>query len=113
MDIGIPMYNNSVRTTLDGEWDEDELVGDVLDECMKILPGMTARYTNRAMIDRDMMLPQYMASHICEENDLIEIYNREYDKHRNDGKFGITYFDEWLSKEITRLVNANLVGGKR
>ena len=114
MDMGVSMYSGDIsRVTLDGEWDEDELKGDVYDECMKNLPGMVEKYKGRAVFDKNMWLPQYMASQICDEHDLIEVYNKEYDRHRNEGKFGIVHFDAWVLAEMKKLVSANLVGGKK
>lgn len=111
---GIPMYaGNSHRLTIDKEWDEEELAGDVSDECIKLVPQLAEKFKDRAMADRDLMKPQYMASKICEENDLIEIYNKEYDRHRNEDIFGIHWFDAWVLAEIKKIASSNLVGDKK
>lgn len=105
------------RRTLDGEWAEDELKADVWDEMNKLLNG--DKHTNskgwldknkeRALKDYDLVKVDYLTEYIINNNDLVENYNRLYDKHRNDDnkKFGIVYFDEWLVEIGTRTLNQN------
>ena len=105
------------RYTLDGEWSESELKGSIADEAMKLLqgdktsPGWIVKTSGRAKIDKDLEFPEFLANKIIDENDIIEKYNSLVDKHRNDPKvkFGICYFDEWCIKEMTKILNNNLV----
>ena len=76
-------YRSTPRTTLDNEWTEEELRGDIYDECMKLLPEYEQKYKHKAVYDKDLFKPQYLAEKIISENDLVEAYNREYDKHRD------------------------------
>lgn len=109
----IPMYDSNERTTLDGEWTHEELDDNIYDECVKLIPKYEQRHAGRAVYDRDLYLPQFLAEKIKTENgDLIEIYNREADKHRNENKFGICWFDKWIETQVKCIMNANLVGGK-
>lgn len=107
----IAMYQPRVRTTLDGEWTEEELKEDVYDVCIE---EMTAdklkKYQYRALRNRDLLKPQYMAETILNQiNDIIELYNTEYDKHRNERKFGIVWYDEAIKSKINKLLKENLV----
>ena len=104
-------YSSAPRTTLDNEWTEEELSGDVYDECVKLLPEYEQKYSNRAVYDKDLFKPAYLAEKITSENDLIEVYNKEYDKHRDQNMFGIVWFDKWIASTIRKIMNDNLVGG--
>lgn len=109
--FGQPMYCQQDRTTIDGQWTEEELNGDIYDEVVKYYAtnNVKENYANRAMTDKDLIKPQYMVEKICEENDLVEVYNTQYDKRRSENKFGICYFDEWLNKMICKLLKENLI----
>lgn len=100
------------RTTLDDEWTEEELRGDVYDECTKILTKVAPKHNTRAMYDSNLLKVPYLVEDICNEYDLIEEYNKQYDKHRHENKFGIHYFDDWLRSVINIKLAQNLVGGK-
>lgn len=104
-------YGPSIKFTIDGEWDEEELKGDVFDEVYKYYNenNVQKKYQNKALYDRDMLKPQYMIEEIQTQYDLIEEYNRQYDKRKSEKKFGIVYFDEWLNKEILKILRDNLV----
>ena len=110
----LQMYGSiAPRTTLDGEWTEEELAGDIVDECIKLLPEYEKKYAHKAVYNENLYKPEYMAESIkIEAGDLIEVYNREYDRHRNDSKFGIYWYDEWVRQQIKRRMKSNLVGGK-
>lgn len=107
----IAMYQPEVRTTLDGEWEEDELIEDVYDVCIEVMtPKLLKKYQYRALKDVDLLKPQYMAEHILGQiDDVIELYNKEYDKHRNENKFGIIWYDEAISKMIKSELRGNVV----
>jgi hypothetical protein len=108
------VYGSSPRTTLDGEWTEEELAGDIYDECTKAVGDYPQKYKNRAVYDSDLFKPQYLAEKIRNENDdLIEIYNKLYDQHRNENKFGIHWFDLWVQKQIRHIMSDNLVGNAK
>ena len=112
------MYQgNTERYTLDKEWTEEELKEDVMDEALKILNGANgkdgwlAKTAGRAKRDKDLDYPEFLANRVIEEYDLIEEYNKQVDKHRNDEvkKFGIHYFDEWCIKIMNKLLKENLL----
>lgn len=107
----IAMYQPEVRTTLDGEWEEDELTEDVYDICIEVMtPKLLKKYQYRALKDVNLLKPQYMAEHILGQiDDVIELYNKEYDKHRNENKFGIIWYDEAISKMIKSELRGNVV----
>ena len=51
-----------IRTTVDDKWDEEELRGDVYDVCVEVMtPKLLEQYKYRALKDKDLLLPQYMA----------------------------------------------------
>lgn len=105
---------NKERVTLDGEWTESELRDDVYDEVSKLLlgeKGLAEKYKYRALVDKNILIPEYMCNHICEGKDLIEWYNTIVDKNRNNEKklFGIVYFDTEVIKEAERVLKRNLV----
>jgi len=101
------------RITLDGEWTESELKDDVYNEAHKILcnEGYADKYRFRAMIDSNLIIPEYITTHICDNYDVIEVYNRLVDMHRNDEKvlFGIHYFDDIVRKEVLKVLKNNLI----
>lgn len=112
------MYQgNAERYTLDKEWTEDELKEDVMDEALKLLNGTNgsdgwlAKTKGRAKRDKDLDYPEFLANRVIDEYDLIEEYNKQLDKHRNDEvkKFGIHYFDDWCIKIMTKLLKENLL----
>ena len=107
----IAMHQPVVRTTLDGEWDEDELKSDVYDVCTEVMTkSILKKYTNRALRNSKLLLPDYMHETILNSiDDVIELYNKEYDKHRNENKFGIIWYDEAIKKIILKLLKENLV----
>ena len=105
-------------STIDGEWTESELKGDIYDEAHMILHGEPGKNTGwlafnlgRAVYDNDLLKEEFIVENICERYDLIEVYNRAYDLHRNDKPmlFGIHYFDELARAEIKKLLKNNLV----
>ena len=107
-------YDSSPRVTLDGEWTYEELAGDIDDECMKLAPIYKEKHKNRAVYDQNLYKPQYLAEKIKNESDdLIDIYNKCADAHRNEGIFNINWFDEWIEKQVKTIMNANLVGGRK
>ena len=107
----IAMHQPVVRTTLDGEWDEDELRGDIYDVCIEVMtPKLLKKYQFRALRDTNLLKPNYMAEHILNQiDDVIELYNKEYDKHRNEKCFGIKWYDETITSMIKRELKENLV----
>lgn len=107
----IAMYQPSVRTTLDGEWTEEELREDVYDVCIETMTDSALKkYQYRALKDSDLLKTQYMAEKILDQiDDVVELYNKEYDKHRNDNKFGIVWYDEAIKSMINKLLKENLV----
>lgn len=104
------MYQSHERTTLDNEWTEEELKGCIYDTCTKHMDSKWCdKYKNRALMDRNLLLKQYMVEKLCTDNDVIEIYNREYGKNVDKQGFGINWFDEWTVKQIDRLMRENIV----
>lgn len=105
------------RTTIDGEWTESELRDDVYEEANKILngtkdsKGWVEKNKFRAVKDETLLLPEFLTEDICSRYDLIEVYNRAYDKHRNDKPmlFGIHYFDDLVVAEVNKTLKENLV----
>jgi len=109
------LYGHVDRTTLDGEWTEEELKDDVWSEAKKILrdEGWLEKHKHRTLKDSDLTHEEFIVEDICSRYDLIEVYNRAYDKHRNDKpmKFGIHYFDELARAEVLKVLKNNLVTG--
>lgn len=111
--LGHTIYEPETRTTLDKEWEYDELESNVYDIVHKYYEkyNIKDKYKNRALHQPLMLEVDYMANVIRDSYDLIEVYNKEYDKHRNEKKFGITYFDNWVRSEIKRQIKSELVEG--
>ena len=107
----IAMYQPSVRTTLDGEWTEEELREDVYDVCIETMTDdVLKKYQYRALKDNDLLKTQYMADHILGQiDDVIELYNKEYDKHRNERCFGIVWYDNAIKCMVKKELKDNLV----
>lgn len=106
------MYGHAEeRTTLDKEWTYEELHENVYDVCMEHMTDkLLGKYVNKALFNADLLKPQYMADKLLNQiEDLIELYNSEYDKHRNEKCFGIVWFDEAIKKMITKELRENLV----
>lgn len=114
----VSYYQGEVeRTTLDGEWTESDLKDDVYDETLKILngideqPGWLEKHKGRAVKDEDLTKPEFIVTHICDNHDLIEVYNKCYDLNRNQKpmKFGIHYFDMAVRAEVNKILKENLL----
>jgi len=108
----IAYYQGNIeRKTIDGEWTESELKDDVYDEVKRLLEDdkYAEQFKDRALKDYDLLKPAYLAEYLCNNYDVIETYNINYDKHRNDTpiKFGIHYFDEALIKQIKNTLKEN------
>lgn len=108
----IAYYQGNIeRTTIDGEWTESELKSDIYDEVKAVLEkdGYVEKFKYIALKDRDLLKTQYLTEYLCNNFDVIETYNKNYDKHRNDKpmKFGIHYFDEAVRKQIKITLDAN------
>jgi hypothetical protein len=103
------------RETLDCEWTEGDLIEEVQDLAFKILgngkgKGWLEEHKYCAVKDKDLLHDEFVSNRICDENDLIEIYNTACDKHRNDENklFGIHYFDDEIKLKINKLLSDNL-----
>ena len=108
----IAYYQGNIeRTTIDGEWTESELKSDIYDEVKAVLEkeGYAEKFKYIALRDRDLLKTQYLTEYLCNNFDVIETYNKNYDKHRNDKpmKFGIHYFDEAVRRQIKITLDAN------
>ena len=109
------------RTTLDGEWTESELKDDLWDEANKFLngdkntAGWLESHKGRAMRDPDLCKVQYLVEDICNRFDMIEVYNKVVDMHRNDEHklFGIAYFDQIARAEVEKTLKQNLITGDK
>lgn len=102
---------NRERTTLDCEWTEQELKDDIIEEAEKILKEWLPKHKDRAVKDKNLLKSESILTNICDRYDLIEVYNRAYDMHRNDKpiKFGIHYFDDVARLEINKILKQNLI----
>lgn len=102
------------RVTLDGEWTEDELKGDVEDEAYKILEGDKGWVESHkfcALRNKDLTHVEFLVNTFCDENDLIALYNSAVDEHRNDSEtmFGIHYFDQKVHSKLLKMLSENLL----
>ena len=106
-------YGSRERTTLDGEWTESELKDNVWDDCNKAIKEWKERKKNKEvkLCDDDLILPDYLAEIICNEEDIIERYNKLADKHRLDVErlFNIAYFDNWCLDIASKKLKNNIV----
>lgn len=104
-------YSKSAeRCTLDGEWAESELQADIYDVCVEVMTdNLLKRYDDRALWNKDLLKLQYMSEQIAGEVDVIELYNKEYDKNRNKNMFGIIFYDEAIKSIILKKLKENLV----
>lgn len=101
------------RTTLDQQWEEDELIDDIYDVCHEVMTDeLLAKYKRRALFDYSLLLVPYMAEEITSSiDDVIELYNKEYDKHRNtaNAENGISFYDSAIKKMVLSKLKGNLV----
>ena len=107
----IAMYQHIERTTLDGEWTEEELKSDIYDVCIETMTEkIIDKYKYRAINNKNLLNHHYMSEHILNQiDDVIEFYNKEYDKHRNENKFGIVWYDDAIKRVIMKSLEENLV----
>lgn len=105
------MYQPVERTTLDGEWTEEELKSDIYDVCTEVMTDkVLSQYKYRALRDGNLLKLQYMAEHITDQiDDVIELYNKEYDKHREQNCFGIHWYDEAIKSMIIKELKGNVI----
>lgn len=105
------MYQPVERTTLDGEWTEEELKSDIYDVCVEVMTDkVLSQYKYRALRDSNLLKLQYMAEHIADQiDDVIELYNKEYDKHREQNCFGIHWYDEAIKGMIMKELKGNVI----
>lgn len=104
------------RVTLDGEWTEEELRGDVEDEVSKLLNGTNVtkgwieNHKFCVLKNPDLTHVEFLVNAFCDENDLIEVYNTAVDEHRNDSEklFGIHYFDQKVRAKLVKMLSENL-----
>lgn len=104
------MYQPTERVTIDKEWHEDELRANVYDMCINIMtPDLLERYKYRALKDKDLLLSQYMAEQILSQiDDVVELYNTEYNKHSNENCDGIKWYDIAITNMIYKELEENL-----
>ncbi len=102
-------YSSQNRTTLDGEWEYDELLGVLTDETDKKVKEFNEKNQFRAVKDKELTYTEFIVNKICDEHDLIELYNDEYDKHRNDTEkvFNIHHFENRVHSIIDRIFKDN------
>ena len=102
------------RTTIDGEWTEEELKGDIWDEASKLVDDWIEKNKHRALKDDKLTHVEFIVNDICSRYDIIEVYNRAYDLHRNDKNrmFGIHYYDELVRAEVKKVLDNNLVNNQ-
>lgn len=107
----IAMYQPTVRITLDGEWEEEELRSDIYDVCVEVMTSeLLEKYKYRALKNIDILKPHYMNELILNQiEDVVELYNKEYDKHRHEKYFGIKWYDEAIRNMILKNLKENLV----
>lgn len=114
----IAYYQGDIeRTTLDGEWTESELKDCLWDTAHKYLHGENGKTgwlafcLGRAIKDESLLKEEFIVEDICSRYDLIEVYNKLLDMHRNDKKklFGIAYFDQISQEEVAKLLKNNLI----
>lgn len=101
------------RTILDQQWEEDELIDDIYDVCHEVMTDeLLEKYKRRALFDYSLLLVPYMAEEITNSiDDVIELYNKEYDKHRDiaNAENGISFYDNAIKKMILNKLKGNLV----
>lgn len=109
------------RYTIDGEWTETELKEDLWDETHKILHGYEDNNKkvkgwlelngSRLVKNKDLLHEEFIVNDITDRFDLVEVYNRAYDIHKNDRPrlFGIQYFDELARAEVRKVLKDNLL----
>ena len=98
------------RCTLDGEWTESELQADIYDVCVEVMTdNLLKRYDDRALLNKDLLKLQYMSEQIAGEVDMVELYNKEYDKNRSKNQFGIIFYDEAIKNIILKKLKENLI----
>lgn len=98
-------------STLDGEWTQSELEEDIYDVCVEVMTdNVINQYKYRALKNKDLLKPNYMAETLKNEiEDVVVLYNTEYDKHRNEKIFGIHWYDMKIKQLINRRLKENLV----
>lgn len=102
-------YDSIERSTLDGEWVEQELLDEVADICLKVIKELKPKYEGRALKDPLLLYDEYLATQVIENiSDVVECYNNEYDKRKSEKMFGIHYFDDRIKTEAKNILKNNL-----
>ena len=109
--FGIGYYTPEVRTTLDGLWEEADLVDVVKDEVYKLEKEFNQKYKGRAVRDKRLLNDEFVSDVIVEGMDLVELYNTLVDKHRDSDLFGITHFQNNIHDEVLKVLKKNLITG--
>ena len=83
---------------------------DIYDVCVEVMTdNLLKRYNGRALRNKDLLKLQYMTEQIAGEIDVVETYNKAYDKNRSKNQFGIIFYDEAIKSIILKKLKENLV----
>lgn len=92
---------NGIPITNDGEWEEDELLSLVMDECHRvcgrinqdIIRGVNIAWSNKLLLHAGALCQQVVG-----ENSLVDIY---------DTRDGLLGFEEWMRSTVREIVDGN------
>lgn len=104
-------YGSETRTTLDGEWEEEELLGELQDTCLDVLKQVRSKYEGRALVDADLLYDEYLSNAVREAlgYDLIIAYNSEADRRKDESLFAIHYFYDKVRETAMKILKDNVV----
>lgn len=98
--------NKDIVMTDDGEWDEDELLSLVMDECYRIcnrLNGDIAKGINVAWYDNSLLYAENLCQKVTYYKSMVDIYNSQGD---TPGKC-LEGFEQWIKDTISMVVDSN------
>lgn len=93
------MYKTPI--TSDGEWEEDELLSLVMDECYRVCKRLNediAKGVNVAWYDNSLLYAGNLCQKAVGENSMVDKYNE---------LGGLDQFEDWMREEVNKTVENN------
>ena len=90
-----------IPITSDGEWEEDELLSLVMDECYRVCERLNediAQGVNIAWYDNSLLYASNLYQEVAGEISMVDKY---------DELGGLDQFEDWMREEVNKTVEGN------
>ena len=90
-----------IPITSDGEWEEDELLSLVMDECYRVCERLNediAQGVNIAWYDNSLLYASNLYQEVAGEISMVDKY---------DELGGLDQFENWMREEVNKTVEGN------